>query len=318
MELVFVGVRTNKNWILGNWTNELSIRLPIVSGKRWFPTAFAKGRRIESIYPKWLPKAKSYFFSYPTLFAAFAENPRISRAAIVLYTHNEQPELGSDREQVTLLNKAFSVHFFSSIDATRLVANGLHEEKVRIVNGAIDLDLPSGSLEWQQRQKLILLASKFGPRKGAEKLPELVNLLEDWNFLILGRGWDEFLEKNGLRKKSNFDYKLLSKESRNVWFPNARVFLSLSNLEGGPIPLLEACHTGSVPVVSDTGFARDVLGEFCEQHIFPIEAEPIQISHLIRSAQDPRNNFRNKVSIFTWDRLARILQEDIQKIFLST
>lgn len=314
MDIVFVGIRSNKNWILGNWTNEIAKRLPLSSRKLWFPTAFAKGRLVERIYPKHLPKSQTYFFSYPTLFAPFADSSRVGSRAIVLYTHNELPELGSDIEQVELLNKAYSVHFFSSRDAKRLVDKGLVKEKVRIVNGAVDLDLPTGLSDWEHRRKLIVLASKFGVRKGAEKLPDLVKLLDDWNFLILGRGWEEFLIKEGLSSKSTVEYGHLNKESRNSWFPKAKIFLSLSNLEGGPIPLLEACHTGAMPIVSDTGFARDILGDFANRSIFSINAKPHEVAELVKSAQDPHNRLRERVAIYSWDRLTRIVFTDVNGI----
>lgn len=253
-----------------------------------------------------------YFFSYPTTFGWYSIRKEIASRSIVLYTHNEQPELGSDEEQVKLLSKCYTVHFFSSIDALRLVSAGLPKEKVRIVNGAIDLDLPKGELAWDKREKLIIAASRFGYRKSPDRLPGLVRALKDWKFVLLGRGWEKFLEDQALIKEPNFEYVKFDKNTRNHFFQKGKIFLSFSILEGGPIPLLEAIHCGMAPIVSDTGFARDILGSTNAGSIFDVNAKNREIVDLIQNARfNP--NLEEQVSLkFTWDRIARIICLDVQ------
>ncbi len=311
---MFVGHLKNRNWILGNWIVECRKRIPFKSNTLWLPTSFAKKRKVDKLVPKVLRRADAYFFSYPTTFLQYSSNHEVARRSLVLYTHNEQPELGTDEEQVKLLNKSHAVHFFSSVDSARLVSAGLLKEKVRIANGAIDLDLPQEGLPWNEREKIIVIASRFGYRKSPERIPELVRALKDWKFVLLGRGWERFIQNNALNKESNFEYLNFDKESRNHFFPRGRIFLSVSILEGGPIPLLEAIYCGMCPIVSDTGFARDLLGNANTSNIFDIKAENRQIIELIETCKFD-SSLQQQIGLkFTWDRIARMICQDMRQI----
>lgn len=310
-----MGHRSNRNWILGNWILECQKRIPIKSRVLWLPISFAKKRKVEKLFPKNLPKADVYFFSYPSTFSWFAENSRIANRSIVLYTHNEQPELGSDESQAELLNQSHSVHFFSSTDAERLHFANLQREKIRIANGAIDLDLPKSQIAWNSREPVVVLASQFGYRKAPDRLPVIVRAMKDWNFVLLGRKWENFLRENSLNHESNFEYFDFSKDSRNYFFPKGKIFLSFSILEGGPIPLLESIYSGMVPIVSDTGFARDLLGKTNTSNIFRVNADNSEIVQLIQNARQ-EESLREEVSLkYTWDRIARLIVQDSMEIF---
>jgi glycosyltransferase involved in cell wall biosynthesis len=264
--------------------------------------------------PRYLPKSRVYFFSYPTLFKEFSSKPEICKRSIVLYTHNEQPELASDQSQVDLLNKAHSIHFFSSKDAHRLCNLGLSTSKVRIVNGAVDLDVIKPNLEWTKRENLIVMASRFGYRKSPERIPAIVELLPKWKFVLLGRGWEKFLIESKLNLKANFEYYEFNKENRNKFFPSSKIFLSTSLLEGGPIPLLEAMYCGVYPVVSNTGFAQDVLGEDSNRHIFEFDSNPRQVQSMIEKAFDKSFELHSLAKNYSWDNLARHVYEDYLQI----
>ena len=70
-------------------------------------------RKLEKYIRFPIPKAKAYFFSYPTIFRFYLEkNPKkFIDNSLILYPHNE-PEMGSVFEQVELLNKAHKVYFY--------------------------------------------------------------------------------------------------------------------------------------------------------------------------------------------------------------
>ena len=255
-----------------------------------------------------------YFFSYPSTFSWYSKQTEIAKKSVVLYTHNEQPELGSSQEQANLLNRAFAVHFFSSQDASRLQEYGLKNEKVRIVNGAIDVDIPSNRLDWVNREKIIVAASRFGYRKNPEMLSSLVKAIPEWNFVLLGRNWEDFVIKESLRSRTNFQYFHLDKNTRNFFFSKARIFLSTSVLEGGPVPLLESMFAGASPVVSNTGFAKDVIFENKEKHIFDVNENLEDIEEKIWNCPELTQTNRNFISQFNWDRIARMLYNDFYEI----
>jgi glycosyltransferase involved in cell wall biosynthesis len=163
-------------------------------------------------------------------------------------------------------------------------------------------------------ERSVVLASRSGPRKGLEILPNVVRALPEWNFTLLGRNWENFIAESGLDRLENFSYQKLSKESRTRVFSQNQVFLSLSNLEGGPIPLIEAINLGLIPIATDTGFARDFIKN--AENGFLLSTAPtveeVKSAILMSSKIVPKEN--QAVNLLTWDRLARTLLTDHLKI----
>jgi glycosyltransferase involved in cell wall biosynthesis len=198
-----------------------------------------------------------------------------------------------------------------------LCANGLEKKKVRLIYGAIDDDcLPVKGIVRDPRT--ILLASSFSKRKGVEILPEIVKNLADWNFLILGRGWDKFLNATSLLENQNVHFEYFNKVTRNIAMSRAGVFLSLSNLEGGPMPLIESMSFGVNPVATDTGFARDFIKNGINGFILPLNPTVDQVCSAIIATKDLTSSPTNEVSFLTWDRITKIVLDDFHKLKKSS
>jgi glycosyltransferase involved in cell wall biosynthesis len=58
----------------------------------------------------------------------------------------------------------------------------------------------------------------------------------------------------------------------------------VSSLEGGPLPLLEAMACGLVPVVTDTGWASDLIVNHKNGIIIPVEANVEVVKNSIKKA----------------------------------
>jgi glycosyltransferase involved in cell wall biosynthesis len=190
--------------------------------------------------------------------------------------------------------------------------HGLKKDKVRIVQFAIDNDcfLPRSI----RKNKTIILASKFSPRKGLHLLPDLVQSMPDWNFIVLGRDWENFVASTSLREVQNFTLHEFTKESRNKYFSEAFIFLSLSEIEGGPIPLLEAMAFGLVPVCTQTGFAPDLIEDGKNGVLLPSNFSILDIKKALLKAAKLEPESSLDFNRFTWDRLSRILLSDFQEI----
>jgi len=310
--MLLIGVFANRNWILGNWLKEVKQRAPRIFSVLWVPTIFAGKRWFEKYFPKYLPKRQAYFFSYLTIFEKYytKNESKFSNNSIVLYPHNE-PELGSLTRQSKILNNAYAVYFFCSNDANLLVDAGLIESKVRLALCAVDVDCVPNKFA-KRSQNMVVLASRYGPRKGLEILPEIVRRRPNLNFVALGRGWENFLDSSNLRREVNFKYFELNKESRNKYFSEAKIFLSLSNLEGGPVPLIEAMSMGAYPIATNTGFAPDLIGSKKSGIIVPINPEISQVL----SALDEALNIEtvSTIDYLTWDRITKMMIKDLYEI----
>lgn len=310
--MTLVGVWSNRDWILGNWLKEVKKRHPRSFRIVWVPFIYAQRYFLEKIVVTPIPHSDAYFFSYPTIFRRYLKKNqrKYAHKSIVLYPHYE-PEMGSINEVAQLLNSAHTTYFFCSRDAETLVASGLEKSKVRVAHCAVDNDCVSqGSIK--RDKSTVVLASKFGPRKGLEILPELLKRLPKFHFIALGRDWEEFISENQLRKFDNFEFHEFNLQSRNKYFSQASIFLSLSRLEGGPVPLIEASAMGCRVIATDTGFARDLIQDGINGIILnnpPTMEQLIDAFHRIESIyQAP------EVSWLTWDRISRMMLEDLQTL----
>lgn len=312
--MVLIGVWANRNWILGNWIKEVELRHPRNFKVWWVPSIYAGKRKIEKYIRFPIPKAKSYFFSYPTLFKFYWEkNPnKFTNNSLILYPHNE-PEMGSIIEQVDLLNKAYKVYFFCKQDSDNLVSNGLSKEKIVIANCAVDNDCVIDK-KVVREEKTIILASKFGPRKGADLLPGIVAKLPDWNFIVMGRGWGNFLSQKELLDVPNLTYVQFNKKNRSKYFSKAKIFLSLSSLEGGPVPLIESMALGVIPISTSTGFAPEFITDGFNGYLLPLNPNLDFIVSRIISVNMLTETPEFAVAHLTWDRIARLTYNDYLSI----
>jgi len=313
--LLLVGVWVNRNWILGNWVKEIALRSQGAAHIYWTFSVFAQKHFWEKFVKFPLPKYGAYFFSYPSMFESYLKsNPdRYRHRSIVNYTHN-MDELGDLKHQAKILNQAHSIHFNCSANSDSLIEAGLNPNKVRLIFGAVDSDC-SPLVGIKRESKTILLASRYSERKGLDIFPEVVSLLPEWKFIILGRGWEKFLKDNNLDSNPNIEYQFFDKSARNTAMSRATLFLSLSKLEGGPIPLIESMRMGVIPVATDTGFARDIIAHGRNGVVIPNPPTAAQVHQAILAAIDLTGSPQDSVQHLTWDRLSDIVMSDAQAIW---
>lgn len=149
-------------------------------------------------------------------------------------------------------------------------------------------------------------------RKNPELLYETMRLLPNRDFMFLGTGW-----KDGLP---------VPYEMYPDYFNKCSVYLSCSKLEGGgPNSLIEAMHANLIPVVSDTGNARQYITHGYNGFIFPVDATPEHVASLIERAyrfrpQDelPFNDVWKTVGHYTWDSYGIQMKEIITGDYSKT
>ncbi len=311
-KMLLIGVWANRNWILGNWLKEARTRSRSDFDVLWVPFIYAGKRTLERYFRLHIPKRDSYFFSYITIFESYLKkNPaRFKNKSIVLYPHNES-EMGNLNHQAKVLNEAYKTYFFCSADARQLMAHGLKEDKIEIAYCAVDNDCVQDVREHKEK-KTVILASRFGPRKGLEVLPSVIESLRDFHFIALGRGWEDFILENKLNTAPNFEYHQFNKETRNRYFSRAGIFLSLSNLEGGPVPLIEAISMGCIPVATRTGFAEDLVVDKETGLLLPLKPRTSEIVSALQSAT--LLNSKPVIGYLTWDRITQLMIRDKRAI----
>ena len=305
LDHLFVTSAANKNWIIGHWLRQLSTRTPGKSLVWYVPTSYTKESLASRIILKFpIPKAQNYYFSNLVMFQKHKQvfPSRYHENSVVLYTHNSL-ELGTIETQVSILLHARSVHFMCSRDQETLIFAGLPEQKTKLVLGAVDDNFVQ-DFSIQKNPKKIILDSKFGPRKGAKHLYEVVKSLPDYEFSVLGRDWDKFEFYSRFAKLQNIEFLESRSVSKSEIYSEGSIFLSLSDLEGGPIPLLESMKFGMWPIVTDTGFARDVIDDRRNGNLVTFPVSAAQISEYVREVPS-YFDVPDLVLKLSWDRLLR-------------
>ena len=92
--------------------------------------------------------------------------------------------------------------------------------------------------------------------------------------------------------------------------PKCHYFLSLSDLEGGPIPLMEAMYLNLIPIATDTGFARDIIQNHVNGIILKVKPEIHEVLNAFSQIDNLKEEPKSSVSQFTWSRLAQITAQD--------
>ena len=130
----------------------------------------------------------------------------------------------------------------------------------------------------------------------------------------MGRGWSNFLNQNKLLNVPNLTYVRFNKKNRTKYFSKAKIFLSLSNLEGGPVPLIESMALGVTPISTSTGFAPEFIKDGINGYLLPLVPDSDFVVSKIISVNKLSESPDFSVAHLTWDRIARLTYSDLLSI----
>lgn len=255
-------------------------------------------------YPDRGPDAKNYFFSHHSLFETFVEREadKLGDARILVwYTHPRIETPASVARLLLAFDRATKVIFTCESNRQIWLERGLPVEKTAVILGAADPNL----FRYHDRGSGVVgLSSSFYERKNPDSLLQVMKLLPHRDFLLLGRNWNQYALFEEMLALPNFTYKSAPYREYGDIYATFDVFLSISRLEGGPIPLIEAMMSNAVPVASRTGFAPDIIRHGSNGFIFDLDASPETIAEMIESAYDLHGNIRETVEQLTWENLS--------------
>ena len=295
-DLICIVPRENHGWILEKLAKVVMANYP------------GKSQLVSSIYR--IPPARVYLFlHYEWLVKSLRHNPILFNAKIFAwYTHPKETKISEDEFRWVFNQQAYIISACQMF-AQSLVRQGIAENRVSSVIGAgADSDL---FLSTPRKSRCIGLVSAFYPRKNPELLMELVQRMPEYEFLLLGSGWPEYCHFKSLNDLENFTYIEDSYQNYPSQYRKMNVFLSLSKLEGGPVPLVEAMMANLIPVVSDTGFAREIIEHEVNGYLFPVTATAGQVESLIRRAFDNDIDVHSTAQHLTWDFYGRQMVEKL-------
>jgi glycosyltransferase involved in cell wall biosynthesis len=108
-------------------------------------------------------------------------------------------------------------------------------------------------------------------RKGPELIVPVGERLDRrrYAWVFIGPNWAPFAEELARSGWTVICPDELPDPEHFVYYGEGDVFLMLSRLEGGPLPLLEAMGLGIWPICTDTGLAPEIITHGVNGHILP-------------------------------------------------
>ncbi len=311
-DLTFVMSKNDSKWILGAICREIS---NYMSGSYYFSYAgdYYSQKSIFSYTPLLpsLPKSQSYFFVHYAYFAlCLRMYPNLrTKNTFVYYTHPKG--IMNDEEFVYVMNHATKIICMCSQFANRLVDCGIKAEKVTYVLGAADPDF----FQFHERtgKGKVGFCTAYYPRKNPDLIFNIIKNMPHREFILIGRGWEEYEKFVEMEQLSNFSYVHIPYSEYPKYYAQMDVFVSPAKLEGGPIPLVESMMSNVVPVASSTGFAPDIINHGENGLIFDVNSPYEVICELIDRAFELTTNIRETVEHLSWENYSL----EVQKIINS-
>lgn len=295
IDLLFVCGISDKNWILEGIAKEIGSR----SKLKW--AIYYAPKKPENI-----PKSRNVMFMHQLLLSKFINKRLINdeRKVYCWYTHPRDETQKSIQEQKESFSKCEKVFFACSMHKKLWLERGLDTNIAMLVLGGFDKNI----FKYRERNKnqSIGICSSFYERKNPKLIHEVVSRMKDKHFFLIGKNWHKYTLFEELLRCGNLTYLTLNYTQYYYYYSKMSVFLSTSKIEGGPIPLMEAMASNCFPVVSDTGFATDVIKNNKNGFIFPIEEKSDAVCTLLRRALEANTiNISKTVEEYSWDSFSR-------------
>jgi glycosyltransferase involved in cell wall biosynthesis len=150
---------------------------------------------------------------------------------------------------------------FNTFDKKLLASLIRPEIELRVSLGAVDRSIfkPLGPKEVNEC-KYVLIVGVLSDRKNPGVIKEVIENHPHFNFIIHGDNW-ESLWGDSSRKPRNVDIRKFNFEVHPDLIRRASCLLTISELEGGPYPTLEALASGTPVVASKTGWNPELIDE---------------------------------------------------------
>ena len=257
-----------------------------------------------------LPKARAYWFAhYALAYSTMANYPEVWGARRYVWFTHPDPSKGIDFTDLSVcLSNCTHVFNPNTTHKHLLELIGVPGDKISVPLGGADHNVFSYH---DRGQGAVGFVSAYYPRKMPDKMLELIKIMPHRQFILIGpqpetvvnKGilWNNYERYDELTSLPNFRLIEAPYEDYPSFYKRMDVYVSLSSLEGGPIPVIEAMMSNVIPVVSRTGFADDVIVNGETGYVFDVSASPEEVSVLIEKAVENKTNVRDEALNFSWE-----------------
>jgi glycosyltransferase involved in cell wall biosynthesis len=260
----------NQGWIIdfmaqdiANFYNAKLVRIP-------------RRRRELTLHASRLIKYTShkYIFVHHRMFISLLMQSQIdlNSVNIVYFCHHEISNSNQKNELIKNLRFATKIIVMST-ESKNFLINKLgneHASKIKVLIGGADCSQFT-NLNKKRNPKSVIFVNNLAKRKRPDLILRTVQTNPDFTFILHGKGWKGSPILNKLKQLPNFKYYVFDFKIAAKLYNSSFTFLSLSDLEGGPIPILEALASGCRVITTDTGWAQDVAKISNSVLILPVD-----------------------------------------------
>ena len=288
----------SSGWILDRICHEIGSRFPQSKSLKL----------IRSDEP--LIVAKNYFFSHYMYFIQAIDKGNLFKNSKIhiFFTHLEPEKHGiSNSDLMKYLVKADIIICMNSLSKDNLINLGINSKKIFVVIGGADetFFFPKNSDE----KKYIGFVSAYYPRKNPNMIQSIISKMPNKDFLLRGKNCEQYHHFKDLIALPNLTYICCKYDEYPDYYRSMQVLISPSNLEGGPIPIIEAMLSNTPVIASNSGFAPDIITEGKNGYLFSTDSTADDVIALIKKIPALQKNIRETVYQYTWANFSKNIRE---------
>jgi glycosyltransferase involved in cell wall biosynthesis len=294
----FVVPQENKGWILDGIAKDIVKNTPHNAFIHYGPAKIPETDVI-------------VFMHWAMIVPAILRNFGLFKKVLVLHFTHHDPKDITDAELVATLSHIDVTMAMNTRDVYYLKELGLRKP-VSYAIGAADPAIFTKQSD--RRPAKILLSGQFLERKNPRKLIETIRQNQDMEFCWLGPGWSESEYGSEIELLPNVELLAAPYSEYPNVYAKCGVYLSLSIVEGGPIPLLETMMANLVPVVTDTGFAPDVITHGQNGFLLGFDDDQGQIRDFLKRAITFEEDVSHSVRLYNWKDYSTAFFSEIENM----
>ena len=313
----------NEKWILRGLAIDIETALTNIG-------ISVSRHEVDLANPGNIPEADWFLFVQQgqlfTILKAWGFRKDLVKKSVCIFTHFDMNNCNFE-----LLNSIKLVSHMSSHQMAISIGNGLSMSNSKLLTLGVDMHrhypLKQSFLNKKLAEKYPYIKSTekrsyigictrltdkktYTKRKNYDSLIKLINILvkRGDKVLIIGDGWQN------IEVKKNKENLLIPHKPPyadfNLFYNLMKVFVSVTSYDGGPIPLLETMACGVPAVITNSGFAPDVIDTNQKGKLFqPFETEERIVQLIDESLQHDydRDLLRATASKFSFDNYAKKL-----------
>ena len=279
-DIQFIISTGHKGWVLHHLALEVQKELQVKKSKIIeMPQSRRDLRSLEGYI--YLKRAYTNFYMHQDLALHSLKKGWLNKAQIniVNYTHTNK-DLVNYREMFESVNYILVQNQKTKNSIENYLKKSL--ETILVLPNPIDFERFSYRKGHKTRD--VVFVSNFYSRKQPDLIFNTIKNNKDLKFSIIGKNWNSYWNLDELLRCKNLQIIQFDYTSYPEFLAKHKVFCSLSKIEGGPVPLLEALSIGLIPVVTDTGTARDLMPKELTDLILPTNVTVDVVTKALRKA----------------------------------